>query len=80
VLTGGKRAEQEGELAGGYYVEPTILAGALAGLQAAIQTGLLDDKSVRYRVRLGPYDNSDEIARVKTQLAQHGFEATAIRY
>jgi aldehyde dehydrogenase len=27
VLTGGKRAEQEGELAGGYYVEPTILAG-----------------------------------------------------
>jgi aldehyde dehydrogenase len=27
VLIGGKRAEQEGELAGGYYVEPTILAG-----------------------------------------------------
>jgi len=27
VLTGGKRAEQTGELAGGYYVEPTILAG-----------------------------------------------------
>jgi cell division protein FtsN len=53
---------------------------ALAGLQAAVQTGLLDDKSVRYRVRLGPYDNSDEMARVKTQLAQHGFEATAIRY
>src|SRR5450432_4057818 len=27
VLTGGKRAHLEGELAGGYYVEPTILAG-----------------------------------------------------
>jgi aldehyde dehydrogenase len=27
VLTGGKRAKQEGELAGGYYVEPTILTG-----------------------------------------------------
>jgi aldehyde dehydrogenase len=27
VLTGGKRANLEGELAGGYYVEPTILAG-----------------------------------------------------
>ncbi|MBV8440198.1 MAG: aldehyde dehydrogenase [Hyphomicrobiales bacterium] len=27
VLTGGKRAQHEGELAGGYYVEPTILAG-----------------------------------------------------
>lgn len=27
VLTGGKRALHEGELAGGYYVEPTIFAG-----------------------------------------------------
>jgi len=27
VLTGGKRAELEGDLAGGYYVEPTIFAG-----------------------------------------------------
>ena len=27
VLTGGKRAEHTGELAGGYYVEPTIFAG-----------------------------------------------------
>ena len=27
VLTGGKRASLDGELAGGYYVEPTILAG-----------------------------------------------------
>ena len=27
VLTGGKRAELEGELAGGYYVEPTIFSG-----------------------------------------------------
>ncbi len=27
VLTGGKRAKHEGELAGGYYVEPTVFAG-----------------------------------------------------
>jgi aldehyde dehydrogenase len=27
VLTGGKRAHHDGELANGYYVEPTILAG-----------------------------------------------------
>jgi aldehyde dehydrogenase len=27
VLTGGQRAHLEGELAGGYYVEPTVLAG-----------------------------------------------------
>jgi len=53
---------------------------ALSGLQAAVQTGMLDDKSVRYRVRLGPFDNSDELSRVKAELAQHGFEAAAIRY
>lgn len=53
---------------------------ALSGMQAAVQTAMLDDKSVRFRVRLGPYDNSDELARVKGQLAQRGFEATAIRY
>ncbi len=28
VLTGGKRAQMEGDLAGGYYVEPTIFKGA----------------------------------------------------
>ena len=27
ILTGGKRAEMAGELAGGYYVEPTVFAG-----------------------------------------------------
>lgn len=27
ILTGGKRCELEGELAGGYYVEPTVFAG-----------------------------------------------------
>ncbi len=27
VLTGGKRAQMEGDLAGGYYVEPTVLKG-----------------------------------------------------
>ncbi len=27
VLTGGRRAHLEGELAGGYYIEPTVLAG-----------------------------------------------------
>jgi len=27
ILTGGKRLEQSGDLAGGYYVEPTIFAG-----------------------------------------------------
>ena len=53
---------------------------ALAGWQAAVQQGTLADKSVRYRVRLGPYDNSEELARVKRQLAQRGYDVAAIKY
>jgi cell division protein FtsN len=53
---------------------------ALGGWQAAVQQGILADKSVRYRVRLGPYDNSDELARVKNQLKLRGYDSAAIRY
>ncbi len=53
---------------------------ALAGWEAAVQQGVLADKSVRYRVRLGPYDNGEELARMKNQLAQRGYESAAIRY
>ena len=42
--------------------------------------GTLQDKGVRYRVRLGPYDNSDELNRIKTQLAQRGFDAAVIKH
>ena len=34
---------------------------AFAGWQASIQQGTLPDKGTRYRVRLGPYDNTDEL-------------------
>ena len=53
---------------------------ALAGWEAQVQSGTLQDKGVRYRVRLGPYDNSDELNRIKTQLAQRGFDAAVIKY
>jgi cell division protein FtsN len=53
---------------------------AMSGWQAAVQRGTLADKSVRYRVRLGPYDNSDELARVRNQLAQRGYDVAAIKY
>ena len=36
---------------------------ALAGWEAAIQPVSLPDKGLRYRVRLGPYDNTDELNR-----------------
>lgn len=53
---------------------------ALAGWEAQVQAGTLPDKAVRYRVRLGPYDNVDELTRVKQQLAQRGFDAAVIKY
>jgi len=53
---------------------------ALAGWEAQVQAGTLPDKGVRYRVRLGPYDNPDQLNRIKTQLAQRGFDAAVIKY
>lgn len=53
---------------------------ALAGWEAQVQPGTLPDKAVRYRVRLGPYDNADELNRIKNQLAQRGFDAAVIKY
>ncbi len=52
---------------------------ALSGIEATLQPATLPDKSVRFRVRLGPYDNVDEAVRVKNDLAKRGFDATVIR-
>ena len=53
---------------------------ALAGWEASVQPGTLTDKSVRYRVRLGPYDNADELGRMKSELAKRGFDVAVIHY
>ncbi len=53
---------------------------ALAGWEAAVQTATLADKAVRYRVRLGPYDNTDELNRIKGELGKRGFEVAVIKY
>ena len=53
---------------------------AMAGWEATVQPGALPDKSVRYRVRLGPYDNSDELARMKNELAKRGFDVAVFPY
>lgn len=53
---------------------------ALDGWEARVQSGTLADKSVRYRVRLGPYDNPDELNRMKATLARRGFDAAVIKY
>jgi cell division protein FtsN len=53
---------------------------ALSGWEATVQEGALPDKSVRYRVRIGPYDNVDELGRIKSELAKRGFDVAVIHY
>jgi cell division protein FtsN len=53
---------------------------AFAGWEAVIQSANLPDKGLRYRVRVGPYDNTDELARVKGELAKRGFDVAVIKF
>ncbi len=53
---------------------------AFSGWQASVQQGTLPDKGVRYRVRLGPYDNTDELTRIRNDLAKSGFEVAVIKF
>ena len=53
---------------------------AFAGLEATVQSASLPDKGLRYRVRLGPYDNTDELGRMKSELAKRGFDAAVIKF
>jgi cell division septation protein DedD len=53
---------------------------ALGGWEANVQEGNVPDKGVRYRVRLGPYDNADELNRMKSELARRGFDVAVIKY
>jgi cell division protein FtsN len=52
---------------------------ALSGWEATLQSVTQPDKSVRYRVRLGPYDNADELNRMKAELGNRGFDASVIK-
>jgi cell division protein FtsN len=52
---------------------------ALTGLEPVLQQATLPDKSVRYRVRLGPYASVDEMNRVKADLAKRGVDVAVIR-
>lgn len=53
---------------------------ALSGWEAAVQPATLPDKGLRYRVRIGPYDNTDELNRIKAELARRGFDVAVIKY
>jgi cell division protein FtsN len=53
---------------------------AFAGWEATIQAAAVQDKGVRYRVRVGPYDNTDQLQRMKSELAARGFDAAVIKF
>ena len=53
---------------------------AMAGWEAVVQSAAVPDKGTRYRVRLGPFDNTDELNRIKSELGKRGFDAAVIKY
>jgi cell division protein FtsN len=53
---------------------------AFAGWQASVQQGTMPDKGVRFRVRLGPYDNTEELNRIRTDLTRNGFDVAVIKF
>ena len=52
---------------------------AMSGWEAAVQPATVPDQGVRYRVRLGPYDNTDELNRIKSDLSKNGFDVAVIK-
>ncbi|MBZ0106627.1 MAG: SPOR domain-containing protein [Sulfuricella denitrificans] len=52
---------------------------ALMGIEASIQTAAVPDKGVWHRVRVGPYDNVDDLNRVRGTLTQNGITASLVK-
>lgn len=52
---------------------------ALLGLEAVVQTATVLDKGVWHRVRVGPYNDLDQIAKARSELAKNGFNADLIK-
>lgn len=52
---------------------------ALMGIEASIQTATVPDKGIWHRVRVGPYDNVDDLNRVRGTLTQNGITASLIK-
>lgn len=52
---------------------------ALIGISADIQRVVINDKDIRYRVRIGPYTNLEEIPRIKEKLTDNNFDYTLLK-
>jgi cell division protein FtsN len=79
AVTGDRFWLQAGAFASASDAENLKARLALSGWEAAVQTVSLPDKTLRYRVRLGPYDNTDELNRIKTELGNRGFDVAVIK-
>jgi cell division protein FtsN len=52
---------------------------ALMGVEASIQTATVPDKGIWHRVRVGPYDNVDDLNRIRSTLTQNGVTASLVK-
>jgi cell division protein FtsN len=52
---------------------------ALLGVEANIQSAAIPDKGVWYRVRVGPYNNADDMNHARSFLKQNGVDSTPMR-
>lgn len=52
---------------------------ALLGFEAQIQTVVIRDNDVWYRVRVGPYDSVRELAKAQTRLRRNDIETMVLR-
>jgi len=52
---------------------------ALLGVEAVIQTATLPEKGIWHRVRVGPYNNIDDVNRVRATLSQNSIESSLIK-
>jgi cell division protein FtsN len=71
---------QAGSFAGEAEAENLKARLALSGWEASVQPADVAERGKRYRVRLGPYDNTDELNRVKAELGKRGFDVAVIKY
>ena len=51
---------------------------AFMGVEAVVQQVMVQDKTY-YRVRVGPYTKSDELNKVRAELARDGIEAQVVK-
>ncbi len=52
---------------------------ALLGVEAVVQTAAVPDKGVWHRVRVGPYNDLDQIGKARAELVKNGFNADLIK-